>query len=65
MNVEKINRRAEKQGLHRQVREHLEMTVWSKGVPGRCKGARPGQLRAGAKVIVDRYLSRQRRAATA
>lgn len=61
MNVEKINRRSVKQDLLRKARKHLETTAWSKGVPGRCQGARPRQLRAGAKVLVDRLLSSERK----
>ena len=60
MKVEKINRRSEKRDLQRRLRNLLERSAWSKGVPGRCEGARPNQLRAGAKVLADR-LFRMRR----
>lgn len=34
------------------VRAYLEQTAFGKGVPGKCGGARPAQIKAAAKLIV-------------
>lgn len=50
--------------LQRRVRERLERSSWSKGVALRTRiveGARPAQLRAGAKLLAQRALADQRR----
>lgn len=58
--MEKISR-ADKQEFLREAQAELSQTFWAKGYPGVLPGARPAQIRAGAKVLLDRTMAKLRR----
>jgi hypothetical protein len=57
LSIDKRNRRSQRHELQADAERHLEQTVMGRGVPGRCAGARPAQIRAGAKVLASRLIA--------
>jgi hypothetical protein len=53
--------RADKQEFLREVQAELSTTTWAKGIPGVLPGARPAQLRAGARILMQQTMAKMRR----
>ncbi len=60
MNEPKKIRRKLAHKLQKQVRALLEKSQMGRGAPGRCGGATPAQIKAGAKTIVRRLMADNR-----
>lgn len=58
--MKRKNPRSRKQELYRAFCDALQRTHMGKGVPGFCGGARPAQIKAAAKICVDKVVSRHR-----
>jgi hypothetical protein len=50
--MQRRNHRRVSAAMQYAVRTYLETTAMGKGVPGYCAGARPAQIKAGAKLLV-------------
>jgi len=51
--MQRVNHRRVGAAMQYAVRTWLATTPFGRGVPGRCAGARPAQLKAAAKQIVN------------
>lgn len=51
--MQRVNHRRVGAAMQYAVRTWLESTPFGKGVMGRCAGARPAQIKAAAKMIVN------------
>ncbi|MDP9039816.1 MAG: hypothetical protein M3O02_11185 [Acidobacteriota bacterium] len=59
--IQKANHRAVRQEFLCEAERNLSQTLWAKGYGQYLPGARPAQLRAGAKTLLDRTLAAIRR----